>query len=113
MGRDREVAEPLLAHNVYFSLKDNSPQAKKSLIEACKHYLSDHPGTVWFGVGTLAEELRREVNDRDFDIALHVVFRNQAAQDAYQQAPAHLQFISENRANWTRVRVFDSLIEQH
>ena len=31
-----------------------------------------------------------------------------AAHDAYQTAPAHLQFIAENKENWRTVRVFDS-----
>lgn len=102
----------MLAHNVYFSLKDNSAAAKKKLIEGCKKYLSKHPATVFFAAGSLAEELKREVNDRDFDVALHVIFQDQAAHDQYQTAPQHQQFIDENKANWKKVRVFDSLVEQ-
>lgn len=105
-------ADRLLAHNVYFSLKDKSPEAKKKLVDACKKYLSKHPGTVFFAAGTLCEELSRPVNDRDFDVALHVVFKDKASQDKYQDAPLHLQFIQENKANWTKVRVFDSEVEQ-
>jgi hypothetical protein len=103
--------EPLLAHNVYFTLKDRSPAARQRLLEACRKYLSGHPGTVFFAAGTLAEGLNRPVNDRDFDVALHVIFRAQAAHDAYQVAATHQQFIRENQDNWARVRVFDSLAE--
>jgi succinylarginine dihydrolase len=102
---------PLLVHNVYFALKDNSEAAKQRLLAACKKYLSSHPGTVFFACGTLATELRREVNDRDFDVGLHVIFRDQAAHDQYQAAPLHEQFIEENKANWKKVRVFDSTAE--
>jgi hypothetical protein len=102
----------LLSHDVYFSLKDNSPDAKKKLVDACKKYLSKHPGTVFFAAGVLCEELRRPVNDVDFDVALHVVFENKAAHDRYQDAPLHLQFIEENKGNWSKVRVFDSYVEQ-
>jgi len=105
------MAERLLVHNVYFALKDRSAAAQQQLIAACKKYLSRHPGTVYFACGTLAAELDREVNDRDFDIGLHVVFADQAAHDRYQDAPLHLQFIEENRANWAKVRVFDSSCE--
>jgi hypothetical protein len=101
----------MLAHNVYFSLKDNSPGARQQLIAACKKYLSKHPGTVFFAAGVLAEALKREVNDREFDVALHVIFTDQAAHDRYQDAPAHLQFIGENKANWKKVRVFDAVVE--
>jgi hypothetical protein len=101
----------LLVHNVYFALKDNSEAAKQGLLAACRNYLANHPGTVFFACGTLATELRREVNDRDFDVGLHIVFRDQAAHDQYQDAPLHLQFIEENKANWKKVRVFDSTAE--
>ena len=101
----------MLAHNVFFALKDNSPTARQTLIAACKKYLANHPGTVFFACGGLAEELNREVNDRNFDVGLHLVFQDQAAHDRYQDAPTHHQFIEENKANWKNVRVFDSVVE--
>jgi hypothetical protein len=102
----------LLAHNVFFALKDRSPAAKAKLVAACKKYLTGHPGTVFFAAGTLAEALNRPVNVRDFDVALHVIFENQAAQDAYQVAPRHLEFVAEGKENWASVRVFDSVVGQ-
>jgi hypothetical protein len=106
------AAERMLAHNVYFSLIDRSPAAKARLVEACRKYLSGHPGTVFFAAGTLAEELDRPVNDRDFDVALHLIFQSQKHHDDYQVAPRHEQFVEENKATWKKVRVFDSLVEQ-
>lgn len=107
-----DAADHLLSHDVFFSLKDASPEARKKLVEACKKYLSKHPGTVAFSVGVLAEDLKREVNDRDFDVALHVLFKNREAHDKYQEAALHKQFIEENKDNWKKVRVFDSVVEQ-
>jgi hypothetical protein len=104
------AADRMLAHNVYFALKDNSPEATKQLLEACRKYLSGHPGEVLFAVGTLAAELKRPVNDRDFDVALHIIFQDQAAHDRYQDDARHHQFIAENQANWKKVRVFDSVV---
>jgi hypothetical protein len=98
----------MLAHNVYFTLKDNSDPAKGALVAACRTYLADHPGVVFFACGTLCEALDRPVNDRAFDVALHVIFDSRAAHDLYQDAPQHLRFIAENRENWAQVRVFDS-----
>ena len=106
------AANTMLAHNVYFSLKDNSPAARKKLVDACKQYLAKHPGTVFFAAGVLADELKREVNDRDFDVGLHIVFDSQASHDKYQDAALHKQFIEENKENWKKVRVFDSVVEQ-
>ncbi|HVX61844.1 MAG TPA: Dabb family protein [Pirellulales bacterium] len=97
----------LLVHNVFFSLKEPTPANRQKLVDACHKYLSGHPGTVFYAAGTLAD-LDRPVNDRDFDVALHVIFQDRAAHDAYQTAPKHLQFIEENKADWAKVRVFDS-----
>ena len=109
-ARGAEKAGPQLAHHVFFSLEDNSAEAKQKLVAACKKYLSGHPGTVSFAAGTLAAEFDRPVNDRDFDVSLHVVFENKAAHDRYQKADRHLKFIEENKANWKKVRVFDSYL---
>jgi hypothetical protein len=100
----------LLAHNVFFSLHDASPAARERLAEACRRYLAPHAGVVFFAVGARAEELRRDVNDLDFDVGLHVVFADRAAHDAYQATAEHQRFIAEQRDNWKRVRVFDSLV---
>ncbi len=115
-GRDAEKKaegkRTMLAHNVYFALKDHSAANKQKLVDACKKYLTDHPGEVFFAAGTLAEDLNREVNDRDFDVALHVVFADKAAHDKYQDDKRHKQFIDENKDNWKKVRVFDSVVEK-
>ena len=99
-----------LAHMVYFKLKDDSQAAKDRLLAACEKYLSGHEGTVYFSAGTLVEELDRDVNQRDFDVALHVVFSNKAAHDKYQTHPRHLKFIEQGRDNWEAVRVFDAYV---
>ena len=100
-----------LAHNVYFSLKEPTDANRRALIQACKTYLTDHPGTLFFGVGTLEPELARPVNQRDFDVSLHMVFASRADHDVYQDAPRHQQFVDENKPNWATVRVFDSVVE--
>jgi hypothetical protein len=104
-------APQLLSHDVYFSLNDASPAARDALVAACKKYLTGHPGVVAFSAGVLASELDRPVNDRDFDVALHMVFDGKASHDKYQDAPRHKQFIEENQKNWKKVRVFDSLVD--
>lgn len=101
----------MLAHNVYFSLHDSSPAAIDRMVAACHTYLKDHPGVVFYAAGKLATDLTRPVNDLNFDVALHVVFTDRAAHDAYQAAPPHLKFIEENKPNWKQVRVFDSYVD--
>ncbi len=99
----------MLAHNVFFSLDDNSPAAVAELVAGCHKYLSGHPGTVFYAAGTLSD-IDRTVSDRDYDVALCVIFADRAAHDAYAEAPRHQEFIDAHKANWKRVRVFDSCV---
>ncbi|MCR4412101.1 MAG: Dabb family protein [Thermoguttaceae bacterium] len=103
--------EPLLAHSVLFTLKDNSDEAKKRLVASCKKYLTDHRGTVFFAAGTRATDIRWPVSDQRFDVALLLVFQNKAAHDEYQDSPRHQQFLEENEANWAEIRVLDAYVE--
>jgi len=96
----------MLSHGVFFLLKDRKPAAVTALVDACKKYLTGHPGAVSFSVGTCSS-YDRQVNDRDFDVALEIVFESHAAHDTYQTAERHNQFIAEQSTNWAQVRVFD------
>jgi hypothetical protein len=102
---------PRLSHDVYFTLHDGSPANIKKLIDDCRKYLSVQPGIAFFGAGPLVPDLDRPVNDRDFHVALHVVFESKQHHDDYQTDPTHLKFIEENKATWKTVRVFDSYID--
>jgi hypothetical protein len=104
------AAERPLAHMVFFRLKDRSEDSRQQLVAGCQKYLSGHEGVIYFSVGTLAEDLQREVNDLDFDVALHMVFRDKVAHDKYQAHATHVKFIEEFRSGWSRVRVFDSYL---
>lgn len=105
-----QAADPMLAHDVYFTLKHDSDDAKDNLLAGCKKYLAGHPGVVWFAAGILVEDHQRDVNDRDFDVALHMVFKDKASHDKYQNADSHHKFIEEFQENWKAVRVFDSFV---
>ena len=107
-----QKAPPQLVHCVYFSLNDNSDEAKQDLVASCRKYLTGHPGTVFIAVGALAVEYARPVNDRDFDVGLHIVFKDPATHDAYQKHERHLKFVAENKDTWKKVRVFDSYVAE-
>jgi hypothetical protein len=100
-----------LSHSVYFTIKEKTPAARERLVAACVRYLKPHPGVVFFAAGARAEDLQREVNDLDFDVALHIVFDSKANHDRYQSAELHRRFIDENQQAWSRVRVFDSIVK--
>ncbi|HEY1378643.1 MAG TPA: Dabb family protein [Gemmataceae bacterium] len=112
-GGDRPVpaapaAGPMIGHMVYFTLTDNSPAKVHELVGACEKYLSKHPGEAYFATGPRAKTPDRNVVVKDWDVALHIVFKTMADYERYADAPRHKQFIDENKANWKQVRVFDS-----
>lgn len=106
------VAAPALAaemgHMVFFKLADPSAKSREHFAGLCHKYLAKIPGITYFSVGALADDLDRDVNDKDFDIALHVVFKDRAAHDVYATHPQHLKLIELGSPLWTKVRVFDS-----
>jgi hypothetical protein len=108
----QSAPEPQLSHAVFFALKDKSPQAAERLAAECRKYLQGHPGEVYFSTGVRVPDLQREVNDRDFQVSLLVVFKTRADHDRYQTAPRHLEFIKVNQASWEKVRVFDSTLKR-
>lgn len=99
-----------LAHLVFFTLKDDSPEAVNGLVQACHKYLKDHPGVTFFAAGVLGTEFERPVNDRDYHVSLLVHFESREAHDAYQVAEDHLTFIAENKDSWSNVRIFDTWV---
>jgi hypothetical protein len=102
------MAAPELAHMVYFTLHDASQEKIDALIQACHKYLAGQDGITYFSVGGLNPDLARPVNDRDYQVGLHVVFKDRKAHDDYQVAPIHQVFIEEQKYNWKQVRVFDT-----
>src|SRR5262249_52943554 len=66
--------KPLIGHMVYFKLKDNTPENRKKLVDACDKYLANHDGMVFYSAGVISDDFKRDVNDRDWDVALHLVF---------------------------------------
>ena len=98
----------MLVHDVFFTLEDAAPARIDELVAACHKYLKNHPGVEFFAAGKVGSEFARPVNDRMYNVALHVAFTDKAAHDVYQTAPDHLKFIEENKPNWRQVRVFDS-----
>jgi len=113
-AEDKKVSAesgPMISHDVYFTLKDSSDAARTKAIDACKKYLQHHPGATFFAVGARDKSFNRPVNDKDWDVGLHIVFKNKAAHDKYQDSERHQQFITENRDHWQKVRVFDTQFE--
>jgi len=109
---DEKTGSPgQIAQMVYFKLKDNSAANRQKLVDACKKYLDRHVGTVYFSVGVIGDEFNSKVNDRDWDVAVHLVFKDKVAYDKYRDHPRRKQFIEENKDNWAKVRAFGAVIK--
>jgi len=108
-GMSTREAAPRLAHDVFFTLREDTPEARAALAAACQT-LAHLEGVESLSVGPLAEELVRPVNDQAFDVALHVVFVDRAAHDRYQSSPEHQALLSVWSERFETVRVFDSWV---
>ncbi len=94
-------------HHVYFYLTD-APNAAANIAVGCRKHLSGIPGVLRLELGKTAGT-NRPVVDNDYGLALLVEFENAAAHDVYQDHPDHHTFIAECKANWTHVKVYDSV----
>jgi len=103
----------MLGHYVFFKLHDASPEAAKDLIHSAETLLAQNEGIVFLAAGTRTEDLTRVVNDTQFDVGLQIVFSDRSAHDRYQQAAEHLEFIENNKGNWSNIRVFDIDLPDH
>ncbi|MCZ2340438.1 MAG: hypothetical protein LC104_01420, partial [Bacteroidales bacterium] len=62
-----------IGHMVYFKLRSSTPENRQKLVDACEKYLRKHDGVIFFGAGVIGAGFNRDVNDRNWDVALHVV----------------------------------------
>ena len=95
-------------HHVFFWLKNaDSIADKQQLIDGLQK-LSAAPTIQSFHIGTAAAT-SRGVIDNSYSVSWMLVFADAAAQDAYQVAPIHLQFVKECAHLWEKVVVYDSI----
>jgi quinol monooxygenase YgiN len=99
-----------LAHIVVVELKDDSKETREAFVKSCHKYLSDHEGTLYYAVGTIADDVEEPVSDRAFDVVIHLVFESKDAEQKYLKDPRHVKFVEENGPRFGKVRVFDSYL---
>lgn len=99
-----------IAHMVYFKLADRSSQTLAVFLKTCSRYLAGHVGQTHFSLAVRAFDMARDVNDRDFDVAMNMIFSSKASYDLYRKDPRHEEFITESCGLSIARRVFDSYI---
>ena len=96
----------MFIHNVYFWLKDGLTDAdRRSFEQGLDLLLSiDSVERSYRGVPA---DTDRPVIDRTYSYGIAVVFRDQAAHDAYQADAKHDQFRDECAQYWRKVQIYD------
>jgi hypothetical protein len=84
----------MYSHAVIFWTKDGVENATGDLIAGIEQYLKPIPGIESFHVGRMASS-HRDVVDQSYQVGLHILFPDRAAQDAYQVHPLHLEFVEK------------------
>jgi tetratricopeptide (TPR) repeat protein len=108
----KKVETGMVAHDIYISLKDNSPEARKNFVSDVKKLLPEYEGVAFWSVGSLAESIKRDYSDRNFDVAIHLVFKDMDAYEKYIASKARQDWVSERQSGWKQVRTFDSIVER-
>ena len=114
VNADDKKAEPNMkaqvAHLVFYTLNDDTPENRATLLGRIDKYLSGHEGVVHFSAGEIAEDMNRSVNDRGFHVSMNFVFANRKAHDTYNDHPKHEEFKAINKGLIAKVRVFDTYL---
>lgn len=99
-----------LIHDTYFRLADRRPKTFNDFVESLWRYLSPqhHDGMVEFSISFRAVEMQRSVNDKEFDVLMHMVFQNVQAYSTYRSADKHNEWIDLYGALSIDRRVYDS-----
>ncbi len=98
----------MLYHCVYFWLKAELTAAQRAAFRRGVETLTGIKSAEKVVVGAPAATERRPVIDASYDVALIVICRNVAAQNAYQVDPIHLAFVEKFKTCWIRVQIYDS-----
>ncbi|GGG12734.1 hypothetical protein GCM10011344_11810 [Dokdonia pacifica] len=96
------------AHTVYFWLhRPDNPDDRKAFEASLTSFINQSPYITTKHIGVPAAT-NRDVIDNSYTYSLLLTFKDKAAQDQYQDEPAHKQFIAESSHLWSKVLVYDS-----
>jgi len=106
-----ETPKPELIHSVFFWLKEDLTDAQKAKFKAGVKSLGQIKHIQTFYMGPAADTEERSVVDNSYDMALINQFAKPADQEAYQIDPIHLKFVEDCKDLWTKVIVYDNLVD--
>lgn len=97
----------MFSHVVIFWTKPELPEAADALIAGAEKYLRPIPLAKSFHIGRMVPS-HRPVVDQSYQVGLHLLFEDQAAEAAYQVHPLHVEFVEKVfKPNCARATIFD------
>ena len=98
-------------HMVYFWLREGGDAGDaERLMNGCRTHLTKIPTVLRLAFG-LPTATTRDVVDNSYGVAVVVEFADKAGYEVYETHPDHLQFIEECHALWSKVQVYDSILQ--
>jgi len=99
----------MLAHSVYFWLKQETSDEQCRAFRAGLESLRGIPGVAGLYVGTPADTPDRPVVDRSYTFGLIAILEDLHAHDVYQTHPLHRAFLERFASYWSKVLIYDAV----
>lgn len=107
-GTNKRKMKDAFIHQVYFWMKNpDSAADREKLVEGLRSLTAIRTIEAHH-IGVPAGS-SRDVVDGSYGLSWLTVFKDKAAQDAYQVDPVHLRFVADYQHLWVKVVVYDSL----
>lgn len=97
----------MLAHHVFFWLKDDVTKEEMNTFHQALKDLKPIADSTFFHVGTPAN-IERDVIDASYSFSLFLVFETMEQFEAYQKHPQHLEFLNGPNKLTKRVLIYDA-----
>ena len=103
--------ERQMIHHVYFTLKNPDSVEDKQLLKEGLQSLAAIAEVKHLIIGEPAPTFDREVIASDWHVSEVIYFKSVADQDAYQVDPIHQLFVTNYSHLWSKVVVYDILVD--
>ena len=111
LNEKNKSMEHSFSHHVFFWLNNPDNQDDRATFEKGIQELLQIPEIKSYHLGVPASVEEREVVDGSYTYSYLVFFENQEGHDIYQDHPLHHKFIDDCKHLWSKVLVYDSVME--
>lgn len=104
------MKQSMLLHSVYFYFKEGTPQ---EVIDEQRERIFELNNKIDHVQLTFAGPpygIERDVVDNAYGMSLHMLFQDEASMQTYQEHELHQKFLSDFKAHWSGIKVFDTSV---